>query len=80
MRKAYMAIVQTPLGVWDTTAAVCEGHEAEYRAKHRARFLFARDAAPPFMQKMTDGYVDAFWRAAEHNGCKLIVREVELTQ
>lgn len=78
MAKAYMAIVKTPLGVWDNTASVCIGHEAEYRAKARAKRLFVADALPPFMTAHIDMLVDSYWRAAQMNGCEMIVREVDV--
>lgn len=77
MPKMYLAMVETPLGVWENTATVCEGHEAEYRARAGAKMKFAIDAMPPFMKTGLDLLVDSYWRAAQHNGCKLIVREIE---
>ncbi len=78
MAKAFLAIVSTPLGVWESTATVCSGHEAEYRAKNGARYKFATEAMPPFMKTGLSGLVDSFWCAAQTNGCKLIVREIEI--
>lgn len=77
-KKAYMAIIQTPLGVWESTASVCQGHEAEYRARRQAERAFAMEALPQFMTKGLDGLIDSFWRAAQTNGCKCIVREVDI--
>jgi hypothetical protein len=78
MAKAYMAIIHTPLGVWESTASVCQGHEAEYRARRKAEVAFCMEAMPPFMKTGLNGLVDSFWRAAQINGCKCIVREVEI--
>ena len=77
--KGYLAVVQTPLGVWESTACVCTGHEAEYRAKRQAQRAFMKENLPPFMTQYTDSLVDFYWRAAERNGCLLIVKEVDLT-
>lgn len=78
MTKAYMAIVQTPLGVWESTASVCTGHEAELRAKRQAQRAFVIENMPPFMTKNLDMLIDSFWRAAANNGCKCIVKEVNI--
>lgn len=78
MSKAFMAIVETPLGVWESTAAVCTGREAEYRAKQWAKSKFAREILPPFIEKGIDTVVESVWRAATNNGCRLIVREIEI--
>lgn len=76
--KAYMAIIQTPLGVWESTASVCKGHEAEWRARRQAQSAFAMAIMPPFMTKGLDSLVHSLWDAAQNNGCKCIVREVEI--
>lgn len=78
MSKAFIAIVETPLGVWESTAAVCTGHEAEYRAKQWAKSKFAREILPPFIEKGIDTVVESVWRAATNNGCRLIGREIEI--
>lgn len=78
MPKAYIAMVETPLGVWESTATVCMGHEAEFRAKDGARHKFAAEALPTFMQKGLNTITDSFWRAAQNNGCKMIVKEIEI--
>ena len=77
-RKAFLAIVKTPLGIWDSTAAVCEGHEPEYRAKQRAKFLFIKDILPPFMKVDLNGLADRYWQCAVANGCEMIVRELDI--
>lgn len=73
-----MAIIQTPLGVWESTASVCQGHEAEYRAKHQAQRAFVMQTLPPFMERGLDGLFHSYWQAAQNNGCKCIVKEVEI--
>lgn len=78
MSKAFIAIVETPLGVWESTAAVCTGREAEYRAKQWAKSKFAREILPPFIEKGIDTVVESVWRAATNNGCLLIGREIEI--
>lgn len=77
-RKAFLAVVSTPKGVWESTASVCVGHEAEHRARQLAKFAFARDVLPPFMTQGISYLADSLWRAAETNGCRLVVREVEI--
>lgn len=77
--KAWFAMVQTPLGVWENTATICTGHEAEYWAKAGARSKFCMDIMPPFMKSGLDMLVDSYWQAAHNNGCKLIVREIDIT-
>lgn len=77
MAKSYMAIVQTPLGVWDSTASVCSGPEAEYRARRQAERAFVMETLPPFMTRGLDGLIDSYWRAAQTNGCQCIVRSGE---
>ena len=78
MSKTYLAMVKTPLGVWDSTACVCSGHEAEYRARSWAKLKFFEQVCPPFMTKGLDGAAASFWSAAQANGCSLIEREVEI--
>lgn len=78
MSDTYLAIVQTPLGVWEDTATVCTGHEAMYAAKRGAKAKFVRNALPPFMTESLELLVESFWRAAEKNGCRLIVREISI--
>lgn len=77
--RTWLAMVETPQGVWESTATVCMGHEAEYRAKAGARSKFCMQIMPPFMTRGLDGLVDSYWRAAQANGCKLIVREITVT-
>jgi hypothetical protein len=76
--KAFMAIITTPLGVWDSTATVCVGHEAEARARRWAQNKFIAECLPPFMRKGVDGAHYALWSLAQENGCKCIVQEVEI--
>ena len=78
MGKAYMAIVQTPLGVWESTASVCTGREADIRARRQAQRAFVLETMPPFMTKGLDVLIDSYWRAAQTNGCQCVVREVEI--
>lgn len=78
MAKSYLAMVSTPLGVWESTACVCSGHEAEYRARVWAKAKFFEQVCPPFMTKGLEMAADSFWRAAQNNGCKLIGREIEI--
>lgn len=51
MSKGYMAIVTTPNGVWDSTATVCIGHDAEIRARRWAQNKFIAECLPPFMRR-----------------------------
>jgi len=77
--KTFLAMVSTPLGVWESTASVCSGHEAEYRARRNAKMSFCQQIMPPFMTRNLDMVADSLWRAAENNGCKLIEREIEIS-
>ena len=80
MPKAFMAIVVTPNGAWDRTAAVCTGHEAEYRARRWAQMKFIGEMLPQFMRKNLDQAHYALWELAQANGCKCVVREVEIDE
>jgi len=77
--KAWMAVIETPRGVWESTATVCTGHEAEFRARQYAWNKFMAEAIPDFMTKGLDGLRHSFERAAQSNGCRAIVTEVELS-
>lgn len=76
--KAFLAIVKTPTGVWDSTATVCTGHEAEYRARRFAQNKFIAECLPPFMRKGVDNSHYALWSMARENGCSCLVQEVEI--
>lgn len=76
--KAFMAIIETPSGVWESTAAVCSGNEAEYRAKSWAKMKFLQQSIPPFMTKNLNYLEHSFWEVARASGCKCIVREIEI--
>jgi hypothetical protein len=76
--KAYLAVITTPLGMWENTATICTGHEAEYRAKESAKRKFMESALPSFMAKGLDYLVDAYWRAAQNNGCDCVVKELDI--
>lgn len=77
--KAWLAVIQTPLGVWESTAAVCTGNEAEYRARSMAWNNFMREAIPHFMTRGLESLAHSFRSTAENNGCKAIVREVDIS-
>lgn len=78
MSRAFVAIVATPTGMWDSTATVCTGHEAEYRARRLAQNKFLAECLPPFMRKSVDSVHYALWGVAQENGCKCLVKEVEI--
>ena len=78
--KAWMAVIETPRGVWESTATVCVGHEAEYRARQNAWNKFMAEAIPDFMTKGLDGLRHSFENAARSNGCRAIVTEVDLPE
>jgi hypothetical protein len=78
MAKAYLAIIKTPLGVWESTASVCSGHEAEYRARRQAQMKFMEQVLPPFMKTGLMNLTSAYWEAARVNGCECLVQEVEI--
>lgn len=80
MKKGFMAIVKTPTGVWDSTAAVCTGHEAEHRARRMAQNKFLAECLPVFMRKGVDGAHYALWTLAQENGCSCIVQAVEIDE
>lgn len=76
--KAFLAVVETPRGLWESTASVCSGHEAEYRARMTARLKFTVQCLPEFFKKRSDYLADAIWRHAQENGCRMIVREIDI--
>jgi hypothetical protein len=78
--KAYLAIVLTPLGAWESTASVCTGHEGQYRAREMAKNKFLTENLPPFMKTGLGLLADSYWRAAQSNGCRILEREIEIEQ
>lgn len=79
-KKAFLAVIETPLGVWESTACLCSGHEAEFRARRNAQRAFVLETLPPFMKDNLETLFDIYWRTAVQNGCKCIVKEVTLEQ
>lgn len=78
MAKGFMAIVTTPTGAWESTATVCTGHEAEYRARRMSQVKFLTECLPPFMRKGVSDSHYALWELAQENGCKCLVQAVEI--
>ncbi len=78
MAKAFMAIIETPNGVWESTATVCSGHEAEVRARRGAEMSFVAAIVPQFMRKGLERAHWSLWECARENGCKCVVQEVEI--
>jgi hypothetical protein len=74
----WMAIISTPLGIWESTVCVCSGINAEKRATHGAQMLFMQQSLPPFMTKQLEYMHYDFWYVATCNDVKCIAQEIQI--
>lgn len=76
---AYMAVVVSPDGkVWESTAAVASGHEAEYRVRRAAEAAFVHQVCGHLFKRGTDRLVWSVWDVARGNGWQCVVTPVTI--
>lgn len=77
--EAYMAVIVSPEGtVWESTAAVTSGHEAEFRARRWAQAEFVRQIYGHLFKKGLDRLSHSVWEVARENGFQCVVTPVTI--
>lgn len=76
---AYMAVVVSPEGtVWEGTATVTSGHEAEFRARRQAEMEFVSQMYGHLFKKGLSRLTHSVWEVARENGFQCVVTPVTI--
>lgn len=77
--KSFMAVVVSPDGiVWESSACVATGFEAESRARRNAESAFVSSLYGHLFKDGLDRLTHSVWAVARDNGFKCHVMAVEI--